>query len=318
MISLYIIGAKRGLFVNIFDAHCDVLMKMFNNPSLSFDSELLQLSYGALKDAGKVQCFAIYIPENVHPDMKFMAALSQVQLFHERILSKKDIIFVQSKHDIDLLREGQIGAILTLEGCDCVGNDVLKLQTLLRLGVSSVGLTWNFSNLLADGAMEERGAGLSDFGKQAVRVLNENSITCDVSHLSEHAFWDVIDVADHVIASHSNVYRLCPHPRNLRDEQIKAMIKRNSMIGITFVPQFLTAGTEAAIKDILNHIDYICSLGGENNIGLGSDFDGIDCTVAYLASYRDYSRLINELGKFYPAALAEKIIWSNFSENFYK
>ena len=70
------------------------------------------------------------------------------------------------------------------------------------------------------------------------------------------------------IASHSNCMKLYEHPRNLNDEQLKALIKKNGMIGVTFVPQFLTNENEANITDIVRHIEYICSLGGEYNIGL--------------------------------------------------
>ena len=103
---------------------------------------------------------------------------------------------IRSHGDIAALEENEIGAILTLEGCDCIGQDLLKLQTLLRLGVTSVGLTWNYANMVADGALEQRGAGVSSFGQEVIRLLNAQSIWCDVSHLSEAAFWDTIQLAD--------------------------------------------------------------------------------------------------------------------------
>ena len=228
--------------MKIFDAHCDVLMKMFVDSKISFnDSEKLHITkQSLLNNDAKVQCFAIYIPENVHPDLRFSAALQMVDLFYEKILVEREMKLICSYEDIVAIEESEIGAILTLEGCDCIGQDILKLQTLLRLGVTSVGLTWNYANNVADGALEPRGAGVSGFGQDVIRLLNEKSIWCDVSHLSEAAFWDTIQLANHPIASHSNVYNICNHPRNLKDDQIQALLKKNAVIGVTFVPQFLT------------------------------------------------------------------------------
>ncbi|MGE7760584.1 dipeptidase [Peribacillus sp. NPDC097895] len=304
--------------MNIFDAHCDVLMKMYIDPDISFlDSDKLHITkQGLLEEGGKVQCFAIYIPEKVHPDMRFQAALAMVDIFHEKILSEPEMKFIKTKADIDSLKEREIGALLTLEGCDCIGNDLLKLKTLLHLGVSSVGLTWNYANLVADGALESRGGGLTQFGTEVVNLLNEKSIWCDLSHLSEAGFWDTIKRAEFPIASHSNAHHLCSHPRNLKDSQIKALLQKNGVIGVTFVPQFLSNRDSSSIKDILKHIDHICSLGGERQIGLGSDFDGIEHMVENLTSYKDYHNFINELNRLYSSEFVKGLLFGNFTRNF--
>ena len=302
----------------IFDAHCDVLMKLFIEPDISFvDSEKLHITKRELIDSGgKVQCFAIYIPEQVHTDMRFQAALAMVDIFHKKILAEPEMKFIRSREDIDSLKEKEIGALLTLEGCDCIGDDLLKMKTLLQLGVTSVGLTWNYANLVADGALEKRGGGLTRFGKGVVALLNEQSVWCDLSHLSEVGFWDTMEIAEFPVASHSNAYHLCPHPRNLKDSQIKALLQKNGTIGVTFVPQFLSKGTSASIKDIINHIDHICSLGGEKQIGFGSDFDGIVEMVDNLTSYRNYQNLMDELNRLYSTEFVKGILYENFIRNY--
>lgn len=205
--------------------------------------------------------------------------------------------------------------MLTLEGCEAIGESLTQLRTLLRLGVRSVGLTWNDANMVADGAFEQRGGGLTKFGKEVVRLLNEQQCWTDVSHLSERAFWDVIELAQYPIASHSNAYTLCPHPRNLRDDQIQALIKKNGVIGVTFVPQFLRHDTQTTtVTDVLRHVDYICSLGGENHIGFGSDFDGIFETVDQLANVSHYTHFINELLKHFKEEQVRKFLFCNFYE----
>lgn len=302
----------------IFDAHCDVLMKLFMEPEISFvDSDKLHITKRELIDTGgKVQCFAIYIPEQVHTDMRFQAALAMIDIFHKKILSEPEMKFIRSRKDIDALKEKEIGALLTLEGCDCIGDDLLKMKTLLQLGVTSVGLTWNYANLVADGALEKRGGGLTRFGKSVVALLNEQSVWCDLSHLSESGFWDTIKISKFPIASHSNAYHLCPHPRNLKDSQIKALLQNNGTIGVTFVPQFLSKGASATIKDIINHIDHICSLGGDKQIGFGSDFDGIEEMVDNLTSYRNYQNLIDELHRLYSTEFVNGILYKNFIRNY--
>jgi membrane dipeptidase len=300
----------------IFDAHCDALMKLWSNRLLSFqDSNELHVNLDSLVEAkSKVQCFAIYIPENVPEESRFTVALEMIDIFFQQIIDRfPNIKFVQSKSDIDRLAENEIGAMLTLEGCEAIGTNLVKLKTLLRLGVISVGLTWNWANAVADGAWEQRGAGLTQFGKQVVIQLNEAKRWVDVSHLSEKAFWDVMEIARFPIASHSNAYRLCPHPRNLRDDQIRALISKNGVMGITFVPYFLVAdGKKATISDVLRHLEHVCSLGGAHHVGFGSDFDGIVETVEGLENIRCYAQLVNELQKHYSETEVERFLFKNF------
>ncbi|HGH7178665.1 TPA: dipeptidase [Bacillus luti] len=307
-----------GMEMKIFDAHCDVLFQLWsaqgkkdfnNDPQLHITFEQLK------KRKGSIQCFAIYVPETVLYEKRFEVALQMVDIFYNEILSLPGVKFIQTKDDISMLKQDEIGALLTLEGCEAIGKDAMKLRLFYRLGVRSFGLTWNYANLLADGALETRGAGLTTFGKHIVQELNMLHLWTDVSHLNERSFWDVIEIAKNPIASHSNCHKFCQHPRNLNDEQIRALIKKNSVIGVTFVPQFLTSERQANITDIVRHIEYICSLGGERNIGFGSDFDGILETVVDLTAYREYENVVNELYKHYDASMVERFLYDNFVEH---
>lgn len=307
--------------MRIFDAHCDVLYKMFKDSSIDFsDSSKLHVTAGQLKNANvKIQCFAIFVSPSIHPDVSFHAALYMVDIFYEKILRKNpNMKFISHAKDLIALKEDEVGAILTLEGCDVIGRDIVKLKTLLRLGVSSVGLTWNDANHVADGALEERGGGLTRFGMDVLRVLNDTSTWCDVSHLSERGFWDVIEWADHPFASHSNCYSLCPHPRNLHNQQIEALIERNSVMGVTFVPEFLSGHKNATITDVLRHLEHICELGGEKHVGFGSDFDGIDDTVTGLSRSGDYLNLVNELQKYYSEIQVKDFLYENMAKRYMK
>jgi membrane dipeptidase len=301
--------------MKIFDAHCDAIWKMWENQALSFkDSMELHVTWDGLKEGNaKVQCFAIYIPEKVRKESAFFVALEMIDLFYEKILCRfPKLKLVTTKRDIAQLKEDEIGAILTLEGCDAIGDSIERLRTLYRLGITSIGLTWNYANAAADGILEERGAGLSKFGKRVVRENNDYFIWTDVSHLSEKGFWDVMNIGEYVIASHSNCKAVCNNPRNLTNDQIHALIQKDSAIGITFVPQFLTDAKESTITDVLRHVEHYCSLGAVNNIGFGSDFDGVDYTVKKLNRYEDYAQLVNTLLKYYSETDVRGFLFDNF------
>ncbi|MBB6452847.1 membrane dipeptidase [Salirhabdus euzebyi] len=302
----------------IIDAHCDVLYQLWKNPDWRFqDSPELRINYE--KWAGntvKVQCFAIFVPDTVPSDLQFHTALEMVNIFYEQIIAPyENIKLVTSKEDILALKDNEKGAMLTLEGLHPIGHDMIKLKTFLHLGVKAVGLTWNNGNAVADGVGEERGAGLSTFGKQVVEVLNTYNVMTDVSHLSYQGFWDVMDLAKYPIASHSNSRKICSHVRNLDDKQLKALIKKKAFIGVTYVPEFLTGTKEATSKDVIQHIEKIYKLGGEDSVGLGSDFDGTSGFVEGIEDHAQYDSFLQELKARFSKELVEKIAWKNFLHN---
>jgi membrane dipeptidase len=307
--------------MKIIDTHCDALFRMQEsrrNPlmeDLHFrDSLALQTNLQFLKKGNiMVQFFAIFIKPDVPVDEKWQHALEQVDLFYTEILQNPEIKHIKNWEDIQQLRNGEIGAVLTLEGADAFGNDLVKLRMLYQLGVRSMGLTWNNANLCADGIGEERGAGLTTFGKEVITLNNLNHVLTDVSHLSVKAFWETIDLAEYPIASHSNVFKLCPHPRNLRDEQLKAMLKRDAMIHVVFWPPFINHNrNDATLDDLVKHIDYICGLGGVKNIGFGSDFDGISSFITNLEDASKYQNLIDHLLKYYTEDEVKGFAYKNF------
>nr|WP_088105681.1 dipeptidase [Halalkalibacter urbisdiaboli] len=301
--------------MQIIDTHCDALLKLWENPKRSFindpkiDANLERLKRGQVK----IQCFALFVEPFIRQEQKFQVILEQVDLFNEKVVKPNpEIKHIKSWDDIQTLKSDEIGAILTLEGLDGIGDDLTKLRILFQLGVLSVGLTWNQANLFADGVGELRGAGLSTLGKLAVQANNDNKILTDVSHLHINGFWDVIELADYPIASHSNAYTLCDHPRNLNDEQIHALVKKRGYIGIVFHPLFLTGQDFATITDVIKHIEHMCNLGASEQIGFGSDFDGISVYVNGLRHAGQFQHLINELQKHYSEQLVRGFAGENF------
>ena len=150
--------------MKIFDAHCDVLFQLWSakgKKDFQNDSQLHITFEQLMKRKGSIQCFAIYIPETVAYEKRFEVALQMIDIFHNEILSLPGMKFIQTKNDINMLKQDEIGALLTLEGCEAIGKEAMKLRLFYRLGVRSFGLTWNYANLLADGALEARGAGFN-------------------------------------------------------------------------------------------------------------------------------------------------------------
>ncbi|MBS4171853.1 dipeptidase [Bacillus sp. FJAT-49736] len=303
--------------MNIIDLHCDALMKIADSKGkLNYaDAPELDTNKNRLQKGGvKVQCFAIFIHPNMKAEQKFQAALDQIDYFYNEVLAKNpEMKQIKDWEDFDRLMPGEIGAMLTLEGVDAIGNDMHKLSILYQLGVRSVGLTWNNANLAADGAGEERGAGLTTFGKEIVQFNNQHRVLTDVSHLCEKAFWDVMEYADYPIASHSNARAVCDHVRNLYDQQAKAMFDRGGLIHVVYCPPFVkSGGKNVTISDLIKHIDHFCSLGGVSQIGFGSDFDGIDTYIHHLEDSSMYQNLINELLKYYSEDQVRGFAYENF------
>ncbi|MFF2482573.1 dipeptidase [Paenibacillus sp. NPDC058071] len=270
----------------VVDFHCDALSKLLLNGDLSFQGASngeLDVTYERLKAAGTaLQVFAIYVPESMNGPIE--PILESISRFHSHVLACPDMLFVRSKSDLrQCLSEGKIGAMLSLEGVDGLKGNLSLVQIMYELGVRAAGLTWNYTNWAADGVMEPRGGGLTGKGKRMVAECDRLGILVDVSHLSERAFWDVADAAERtIIASHSNAKAVLDHPRNLTDDQVKAIIALQGLLGVTFVPWFVADKASVGIDDVLRHVEHLCELGGENHIMLGSDFDGIDRYVQQL------------------------------------
>jgi membrane dipeptidase len=313
--------------MKIIDTHCDALLKLqiekradlSERSTLNYqDSRLLDTNLNRLKEGGVMtQFYAIFIEPDVPSDEKWQHALEQIDLFYEEILGKHpEMKHIKKWEDLNHLQDREIGALLTLEGADAFGNDLVKLRHLYRLGVMSIGMTWNNANLCADGAGEPRGGGLTVLGKEVVQLNNQHHVFTDVSHSTVKGFWDILELADYPFASHSNARAICDHPRNLYDDQAKAMFAKGGLIHVVFNPPFINAETETAtISDLIQHIDHLCALGGEKQIGFGSDFDGIGTYVKNLENSSMYQNLINELLKSYTEEQVQGFAYKNFLEH---
>lgn len=296
--------------MKIIDTHCDVLYKMqkakrSNNELLKFrTSSDLEASMERLNSGGvSVQFFAIFVDPSALDDEKWALACEQIELFHTEVIGKNsEMRHIRNWSHLAHLQEDEIGAILSLEGVEPIGDDLSRLTYLYEQGVLSVGLTWNKANLAADGALERNHGGLTHFGEHIIALNNERGVLTDVSHLSERSFWGVLHQAEYVFASHSNVRTLCDHPRNLSDIQLRALFVKGGIVNVTFYPPFIEEEYKkrrVTTDDIMRHIAYICSLGGVDHVGFGSDFDGIDLYIDDLRHAAQYKLFVNKLQRYF-------------------
>ncbi|RKU26017.1 peptidase [Candidatus Poribacteria bacterium] len=191
-----------------------------------------------------------------------------------------DICIARTGTDIRAAKSaGKLACILAIENSEGVERSLNILRSLYCLGVRSIGLTHNPNTWVSTGIDEgETGGGLTKFGIALVNEMNSLGILVDVSHISERGFWDVLDISSKpIIASHSNCKTLCNHPRNLTNEQLKAITANDGVVGITFVSGFITEDgwrNPPPFAKLLNHVEYAIDVAGIDHVGIGSDFDG--------------------------------------------
>ena len=262
----------------IIDAHCDTAKALLDKcENLQKNTCMINLAQIKEYDA-YVQFFAAYVSKKYeNPMLRAVEILDKAK----NEIKENNIKLILNSNDLDeVIEKNSIGAILSIEDARALCGSLSSLRFFYDYGVRAITLAWNDDNEVTDGANSLKNSGLTQFGREVVREMNRLNMIIDVSHITEKGFYDVLEeTTKPVIASHSNCYSLCNHRRNLKDEQIKALIENDGMMCINIYPNFLENNPdEADINSVISHIDYVLSLGGEDHIGLGSDFDGIDVT----------------------------------------
>lgn len=310
----------------VFDGHCDTILEIVNyKGSLGSRASTGHLDIPRLKEGGiDIQVFAVFIEDIYKPDRSLKRALQLIDCFYNEIEKNQNEISLVTnfKQLEEVNKAGKIAAVLSIEGGEALEGDLAVLRVLYKLGVRLLTLTWNQRNQIADGLSESRtGGGLTEFGIRVINEMNRLGMLIDLSHLSEAGFWDVVKYSKTPItASHSNCYTICPHRRNLKDDQIKAIADGSGVIGITFVPNFLTQESRKAnLEDVIKHINYLVEKVGVDYVGLGSDFDGTDSLPLGLEGVEKVPNITIELLKRgYKEKDIKKILGGNFIRVFKK
>lgn len=304
----------------ICDCHCDTLTELYNKNASLYENEQHFDIKRQIALGGGLQFCAIYVPTEVfryQGGLRYTLCLldkynQEIKKLHENGI---DVLQVRTAEDAGNVLKHKAATLLAIEEGGAIDGSLEALRCLYELGVRAMTLTWSNRNDIADGINEEAtGSGLTLFGKQVVAEMNRLGMLVDVSHISTAGFWSVIETSTKpIIATHSNAKSLCSHPRNLNDEQIKALAQNGGLAGITFAGQFIEEDwRNACIESVYKHIDYMLNLiGNDDHIGFGSDFDGISHPPYNIQGVQDYKPLIDYLSKYYSDETINKITHQN-------
>ncbi len=226
------------------------------------------------------QCFACFEPDELLPED---AAAFCEQVFSHlegEVAAHADAVtLVRGARQIaPALDAGRKVAVLTIENARSFAFDLGLIHELAERGLLMASLSWNARGPLASG-FDDEDAGLTRLGLDVLRLMEEERVILDVSHLNDVCFDDVCAHAERpFVASHSNSRAICGHPRNLTDAQFSEIRDRGGIVGLNYCVDFLADdGSDADFDAISYHLDHWVGLGGEGVIALGSDFDG--CAV---------------------------------------
>ena len=304
----------------ICDCHCDTLTELYNKNASLYENEQHFDIKRQIALGGGLQFCAIYVPTEVfryQGGLRYTLCLldkynQEIKKLHENGI---DVLQVRTAEDAGNVLKHKAATLLAIEEGGAIDGSLEALRCLYELGVRAMTLTWSNRNDIADGINEEAtGSGLTLFGKQVVAEMNRLGMLIDVSHISTTGFWSVIETSTKpILATHTNAKSLCSHPRNLNDEQIKALAQNGGLAGITFAGQFLEEDwRNACIESVYKHIDYMLNLiGNDDHIGFGSDFDGISHPPYNIQGVQDYKPLIEYLSKYYSDETINKITHQN-------
>ena len=304
----------------ICDCHCDTLTELYNKNASLYENEQHFDIKRQIANGGGLQFCAIYVPTDV---FRYQGGLRYTLCLLDKYKTelKKmrangvDVLEILTPADAADALNHKAATLLAIEEGGAIDGSLEALRMLYELGLRAMTLTWSNRNDIADGINEEAtGSGLTDFGKQVVAEMNRLGILVDVSHISTASFWSVLETSTKpIIATHSNAKALCPHPRNLNDDQLKALAQNGGLAGITFAGQFLEEDwRDACIESVYKHIDYMLNLiGNDDHIGFGSDFDGISHPPYNIQGVQDYKPLVEFLNKHYSDETINKITHQN-------
>jgi membrane dipeptidase len=257
----------------IVDLHSDLLLDVLDRRVAGERNVLARRHLPELVEAGvRIQVLAAYTPTQLLPEGALRHAVSLLDAaWRDAEESDGAWRIVASRSELEeALEDGALATILALEGAEALGRQPELAATFARLGVRSIGLTWNRANGFADGATEDRGAGVTARGRRLLEEMAERGIALDISHLTHRAALEAIGHAPGpVFASHSNAASVYANARNIGDELVAAIAARGGVVGINAVPVFLGAGDPVA--RMVEHGARIAAVGGASVPAVGAD-----------------------------------------------
>lgn len=323
----------------VVDAHFDLAMDLQDRWDRG-QRDILGRDYlpGFRQGGVNLIVSSIFLHDWYLPEMALRKALAQISILKQEIgRLEGEIMLVTDRDSLEEALEKKIpGILLSFEGADPIGNDLDLLPVFRDLGVRGIGLVWSRRNYIADGCFfsekrEGKKGGLTDFGVKVLEEASRLGMFIDVSHLNDEGFWDVMEFHEGpLIASHSNCRTLVHSPRNLTDEQIKAIAEKGGVIGMNAYAAFVAEDyrtRRAGVEDLLDHLDHVVELVGVEHAGIGFDFcSGFDGFTSFVSGEKAYEVLDGHkdmalwveglLGRGYDAGEIGRILGGNFLDFF--
>jgi membrane dipeptidase len=273
--------------------------------------------------------FAVYVAGSwVEGNHSANRTLQMIDTVRHDIVAKypNDFVLATTAAEIEAAhKRGKFAVAMGIEGGHAIEDSLRLLRDYYALGIRYMTLTHTNTNNWADSSGDitrtdvKHHNGLTDFGKDVVREMNRLGMMVDISHVADKTFWDALEVSKApIFASHSSARALANVPRNMTDEMIVALAKKGGVVQVNFNCGFLVEGSgepgkpRAKLSDVVAHIDHIKNVAGVGAVGIGSDFDGIECTPEGLDDVSKYPNLTRALlEKGYSAEDIRKIYGGN-------
>ena len=302
------------------DCHCDTISELYRQGKHLWSNDLMLDAERIIANGGGLQFIAMYVPTEEFRwggGTRYTLKLVDKYLTETKAIRDQgiDIHKILTKDDVDHALEHPFNTLLAIEEGGALDGSLEALRVYYELGVRCMTLTWSNRNDIADGVNEEGSkGGLTQFGRKVVAEMNRLGMAVDVSHISTYGFRDVLETSlKPVIATHSCAYSLTGHPRNLRDDQLRALAKTKGFVGVNFAGQFLEKDYhDACIESVYRHLAYMMDvMGSDDYVGFGSDFDGISHPPYNLNRVEHLADLFDFLAGKFPAATLDKIAHDN-------
>ena len=302
-----------------FDLHCDTITECWQK-ECHLTENSLQVDWSQIQRwEAYAQCYAVWLPDSLHGEEAFNRFCAVADRFSQEMERNSGKFSPNGTYSAPKEAANRWYGLLTMENAAALGGKVENVLEFAARGVKLCTLTWNGENELGRGVRAPGSGGLTDFGRLAVRAMEENGIYIDLSHASPELFWDAVRLAEKpVFATHSNARALCAHPRNLTGDQFNAIRDSGGLVGLNLYTAFLHDDpAKASVEDLLRHADYFLNHGGENTLAFGADWDGArpeDFPVPGLEGLPELrQRFVREFGE----EITEKIFYQN-AANFFQ
>ncbi len=315
--SVYRQACRTHDRVLTLDTHCDT--PMFFPQDIHFDHrdpKILVDLHKMTEGHQDATIMVAYLPQTMSEGPKAYA---------DAIFDKIETIIAQNSAYIRIARtpadlwmhkhQGLKSIMLGIENGIALDGRLESLQHFADRGIVYMTLCHNGDNDICDSASrsEHTHGGVSAFGEQVIREMNRLGILVDMSHAGEKSFYDALDISSQpIVCSHSSARALCDHPRNLTDDQMRALAAKGGVAQTTIYHGFLRTQGEATILDVMAHLDHTIDIMGIDHVGLGTDFDG-DGGVRGLA---DSSELLNFTRQLLARRYSEQDIQKIWGGNF--